>query len=71
MPVATVAGMTALLLAEPEASVRGFLERQLASDGFDVLSFGSPDDLPRSAEPDVFVLGDASALERCCVPTVP
>lgn len=63
--------MTALLLAEPEASIRGFLERQLASDGFDVLSFGSPDDLPRSAEPDVFVLGDASALERCCVPDCP
>ena len=63
--------MTALLLAEPEPSVRGFLERQLASDGFDVLSFGDPDDLPRSAEPDVFVLGDAAALDRCCVPDCP
>ena len=30
--------MTALLLAEPEASMRGFLERQLSSDGFDVLA---------------------------------
>ncbi|HYA08637.1 MAG TPA: response regulator transcription factor [Gaiellaceae bacterium] len=63
--------MTALLLAEPEASVRGFLERQLASDGFDVLSFCSPDDLPRSAEPDVVVLGDETALDRCCVPDCP
>ena len=63
--------MTALLLAESEPSVRGFLERQLASDGFDVLSFQSPDDLPRSAEPDLLVLGDAAALERGCVPDCP
>ena len=63
--------MTALLLAESEPSVRGFLERQLASDGFDVLSFQSPDDLPRSAEPDLLVLGDAAALERGCVPNCP
>jgi len=63
--------VTALLLAESEPSVRGFLERQLASDGFDVLSFQSPDDLPRSAEPDLLVLGDAAALERGCVPDCP
>ncbi|HTZ04310.1 MAG TPA: response regulator transcription factor [Gaiellaceae bacterium] len=63
--------MTALLLAESEPTVRGFLERQLASDGFDVLSFQSPDDLPRSAEPDLLVLGDAAALERGCVPDCP
>jgi len=49
--------MTALLLAEPEPSVRGFLERQLSSDGFDVLAFGDPGDLPRAAEPDVLVRG--------------
>jgi len=57
--------MTALLLAEPEASMRGFLERQLSSDGFDVLAFSSTDDLPRAAEPDVLLLGDPEALERC------
>ncbi|MBV8259184.1 MAG: response regulator transcription factor [Actinobacteria bacterium] len=63
--------MTALLLAEPEPSARSFLERQLASDGFDVLSFSSPDELPRAAEPDVLVLGDAAALDRCVVPDCP
>jgi DNA-binding response OmpR family regulator len=57
--------MTALLLAEPEASMRGFLERQLSSDGFDVLAFSSTDDLPRAADPDVVVLGDPAALDRC------
>lgn len=57
--------MTALVLAEPEPSVRSFLEQQLSSDGFDVLAFGDPADLPRSAEPDVLVLGDADALGRC------
>src|SRR5205823_12682279 len=54
--VTTVARMTALLLAEPEATMRGFLERQLRSDGFDVLAFPSTDELPRSADPDVLVL---------------
>jgi len=59
--------MTALLLAEPEPSMRGFLERQLSSDGFDVLAFSSTDELPRAAEPDVLVLGDPDALDRCLV----
>ena len=59
--------MTALLLAEPEASMRGFLERQLSSDGFDVLAFSSTDELPRAADPDVVVLGDPAALDRCYV----
>ena len=59
--------MTALLLAEPEASMRGFLERQLSSDGFDVLAFSSTDELPRAAEPDVLLLGDPAALENCFV----
>ena len=57
--------MTALMLAEPEASVRGFLAQQLTSDGFDVLASEHPDELPRSAEPDVLVLGDPGSLERC------
>jgi DNA-binding response OmpR family regulator len=59
--------MTALMLAEPEASVRGFLAQQLASDGFDVLAFERADELPRTAEPDVLVLGDPAALDRCRV----
>jgi len=57
--------MTALVLAEPEAAVRGFLEQQLTSDGFDVLAFARADELPRAAEPDVVVLGDPDALDRC------
>jgi DNA-binding response OmpR family regulator len=63
--------VTALLLAEAEPSVRGFLERQLTSDGFDVLSFETPEQLPRAAEPDVLLLGDADALERWIVPDCP
>jgi DNA-binding response OmpR family regulator len=63
--------MTALLLAEPEASVRGFLERQLSSDGFDVLAFGDPSELPRAADPDVLVLGDPEALDRCRIGDCP
>jgi DNA-binding response OmpR family regulator len=59
--------MTALMLAEPEASVRGFLAQQLASDGFDVLAFERADELPRAAEPDVLVLGDPAGLDRCRV----
>jgi DNA-binding response OmpR family regulator len=63
--------MTALLLAEPEDALRGFLARQLASDGFDVLAFSTPDDLPRAADPDVLLLGDPSALDRCSVTGCP
>jgi len=60
--------MTALLLAEPEERMRWFLERQLASDGFDVLAFETTDQLPRAADPDLVLLGDADALDRCTVP---
>jgi DNA-binding response OmpR family regulator len=59
--------MTALLLAEPEETMRGFLVRQLSSDGFDVLAFRTPDELPRAAEPDVLLLGDPDALDTCSV----
>jgi DNA-binding response OmpR family regulator len=65
--LATFARMTALLLAEPEETMRGFLARQLSSDGFDVLAFRTPDELPRAAEPDVLLLGDPDALETCSV----
>ena len=65
--------MTALLLAEPEATMRGYLTRQLQSDGFDVLVLGDPDELHRFRVPDcpVIVLGGADpdttvrALARC------
>ncbi len=63
--------MTALVLAEPEAAMRGFLERQLRSDGFDVVAFASPESLPRTVEPDVLVLGDPDALEQMRVPDCP
>jgi DNA-binding response OmpR family regulator len=63
--------MTELVLAEPEATMRGFLERQLRSDGFDVLAFASPEALPRSLDPDVVVLGDPDALDRCRIPDCP
>ena len=63
--------MTALVLAEPEPVMRGFLERQLRSDGFDVLSFASPELLPRAADADVLVLGDPEALEQMRVPDCP
>jgi DNA-binding response OmpR family regulator len=70
-PATTVARMTALVLAEPEPTMRGFLEKQLRSDGFDVLAFESTEKLPRSTDPDVFVLGDPEALEWCRVPDCP
>jgi len=63
--------MTALLLAEPEPSVRGFLERQLRNDGFDVVACERAEQLPRAAEPDVLVLGDAEALDRSVMPDCP
>lgn len=51
--------------------MRSFLTRQLVSDGFDVLSVESAEQLPRAAEPDVLLLGDPEALERCVVPDCP
>ena len=63
--------MTAVMLAEPETSMRSFLERQLSSDGFDVLAFGSTDELPRAAEPDMLLLGDPEALEHCTLTDCP
>jgi DNA-binding response OmpR family regulator len=63
--------MTALLLAESEPAVRGFLERQLRNDGFDVLSYERVEHLPRAADPDVLLLGDADALDRGLVPDCP
>src|SRR5713226_6275210 len=58
--------MSALLIAEPELDLRGFLERHLANDGFDVLGAGDGREalaLAERARPDLVLLGDASALE--------
>jgi DNA-binding response OmpR family regulator len=48
---------TALLLAEPQPETRGFLERHLTSDGFQVVYDG--------ARPDLVLLGDTAALDAC------
>jgi len=47
---------TALLLAEPEPNTRGFLERHLRNDGFQVVN--------EEARPDLVLLGDTAALEE-------
>ena len=58
--------MSAVLIAESEADVRGFLLRHLADDGFDVL--GADDgiealQLAARSRPDLVLLGDQSALD--------
>ena len=58
----------AVLVAEPEPSTRGFLERHLADDGFDVLgaaACGEALELAERARPDLVLLGDTAALEEC------
>lgn len=50
--------MSALLLAEHDDGVRGFLERHLADDGFDVVA-----EEAAVARPDLVLLGNPSALE--------
>lgn len=70
---ASVGAMTAaLLLAETEPTTRGFLERHLASDGFDVVGAdggGEALELAERSRPDLVLLAnplpDASALEVC------
>jgi len=58
--------MSAVLIAEHELDVRVFLERHLASDGFDVLGTDDDRGAPALAErtrPDLVLLGDAAALD--------
>jgi DNA-binding response OmpR family regulator len=58
----------AVLVAEPEPSTRGFLERHLTDDGFDVLGAaecGAALELAERARPDLVLLGDTAALEEC------
>jgi DNA-binding response OmpR family regulator len=55
----------ALIVAEPEIETRGFLERQLADDGFDVLGASHPGevlDLAERAQPDLVLVAE---LELC------
>jgi hypothetical protein len=47
----------ALLLAEPQPETRGFLERHLTNDGFQVVGDGT--------RPDLVLLGDTAALDAC------
>lgn len=62
----------ALLVAEPEADVRGFLERHLRSDGFDVHGtavLGEALELAERTRPDLVLvatdLGGGAGLEVC------
>jgi DNA-binding response OmpR family regulator len=58
--------MSAVLIAESEAGVRGFLERHLAQDGFDVLGTDDGEaalELASRSRPDLVLLGDPSALD--------
>ena len=62
----------ALLVVEPEPDLRGFLERHLASDGFDVLGTavaGEALELAERARPDLVLvateLGGGAGLEVC------
>jgi DNA-binding response OmpR family regulator len=58
--------VSAVLIAEPEAGVRGFLERHLAQDGFDVLGADDHEaalELASRAHPDLILLGDPAVLD--------
>src|SRR4051812_11760966 len=62
----SVAHVSAVLIAEPQSDVRGFLERHLAQDGFDVVGTHDGDaalELALRAHPDLVLLGDATAVE--------
>jgi DNA-binding response OmpR family regulator len=56
----------ALIVAEPETSTRGYLERQLVDDGFEVIAASAPSEALALAErvrPDLVL---ASELDLCC-----
>jgi DNA-binding response OmpR family regulator len=64
--VASVAAMSnALLLAEPEPATRGFLERHLRQDGFDVVGAQDGDalELVELARPDLVLAADSLAAD--------
>jgi DNA-binding response OmpR family regulator len=57
----------ALLLAEPEAATRGFLERHLRQDGFDVVEARDGDAvaLLELTRPDLVLASDSLAADLC------
>jgi DNA-binding response OmpR family regulator len=58
--------VSAVLIAEPEAGVRGFLERHLAEDGFEVVGTDDQEaalELASRALPDLVLLGDPWAVD--------
>ena len=60
--------MSAVLIAEPEPTVRGYLERHLADDGFEVLGAGDGEAavaIAEQAQPDLVLLGDPTILDVC------
>lgn len=60
--------MSAVLIAEPEPTVRGYLERHLADDGFEIVGAVDGHDavaIAERARPDLVLLGDASILDVC------
>jgi DNA-binding response OmpR family regulator len=60
--------MSAVLIAEPEPTVRGYLERHLADDGFEILGAGDGDAavaIVENTRPDLLLLGDTSILDAC------
>jgi hypothetical protein len=65
----------ALLLAEPQADTRGFLERHLTNDGFQVVGAEARPDLVQripvdGANPDIDTKGDLATLNRRSPPDV-
>jgi DNA-binding response OmpR family regulator len=58
---------SALLLAEPETATRGFLERHLRQDGFDVVEAvdGEALALAEQARPDLVLASETLAMELC------
>jgi DNA-binding response OmpR family regulator len=64
----------ALLLAEPEPATRGFLERHLKQDGFEVLEALDGDALALLdlARPDLVLASESVAADLCrCAVDVP
>jgi DNA-binding response OmpR family regulator len=59
--------MQNVLLAEPEPATRGFLERHLRQDGFDVVEAldGDAAELLELTQPDVVLAADSLAAELC------
>ena len=57
----------ALLLAEPETATRGFLERHLRQDGFEVVEAGNGEalELAEHSRLDLVLASDSLALELC------